>query len=77
MKTNTTHAIEQMKSVYSQLAGAHKSIDAITENLNPKISIDRLESIRKHIEDAATEFGYLIADNLTSENYLSVVLGSE
>lgn len=76
MKTNITIAIEQMKSVYSQLAEVHKSVDAIATNLNPDISMDRLDSIRKHIEDAATEFGYLIADNITTEYYLSVVLDS-
>lgn len=77
MATNNTIAIEQIKSVYSQLAGAHKSIDAIEKNLNPEIGLDRLEKIRKHIEDAATEFGYLLADNMTMDYYFSVVLNCE
>lgn len=65
-----------MKSVYSQLAEVHKSVDAIATNLNPDISMDRLDSIRKHIEDAATELGYLLADNITTEYYFTVVLDS-
>ena len=65
-----------MKSVYSQLAEVHKSVDAIATNLNPDISMDRLDSIRKHIEDAATALGYLLADNITTEYYFTVVLDS-